>query len=78
MKFRHPKIIERWIDLNDDSPPVMQAIPEDDPGNLVRESNDRRMKAWKDRKRPYFEAYFTLIAATAVIGGTAWAILATY
>jgi hypothetical protein len=50
----------------------MQPIPEDDPGDLVRKSNDRRMKAWKERKRPYLEAYFTLIAA-AILVGTAWA-----
>ncbi|WP_331373352.1 hypothetical protein [Sinorhizobium chiapasense] len=74
MKLKHPKIIEHWIDLNQDSPPVMQPIPEDDPGDLVRKSNARRMKAWKERKRPYLEAYFTLIAAAAVLGGTAWAI----
>lgn len=55
MKFKHPKIVEWWIDLHH-PPPVMK----DGDQELVGATNERRMREYRETKRPYRQAYIEL------------------
>lgn len=69
MKFKHPRIVEWWIDLHH-PPPVMK----DGDKELVGATNERRMREHRETKRPYRQAYIELGMGLAVFGLLFWAI----
>lgn len=69
VNIRHPRIVEWWIDLHH-PPPVMK----DGDQELVGATNERRMREYREAKRPYRQAYTELGMGLAVLGLLIWAI----
>ncbi|QIX22373.1 hypothetical protein FOB41_15060 [Agrobacterium pusense] len=67
--MKHPKLVEWWIDLHH-PPPVTKGGDQE----LVEATNERRMREYRETRRPYLQAYLELGMGLAVLSLMSWAI----
>ncbi|PZU78176.1 MAG: hypothetical protein DI546_04250 [Rhizobium sp.] len=70
MNIRHPRFVEWWIDLHHPAP-----VMKDGDKELVGATNERRMREYRETKRPYRQAYLELTTGAVVfglLGGAIW------